>query len=204
MILDPKKLSPKEVYHLLTGAIVPRPIAIVTTMNADGKVNTAPYSFFNAVTSSPPLLMISAERKNGAMKHTAENILRTKEFVVNIVTERLLGSMTAASADIPPEVAELEQGTLPYAPSTSLKTPRIQEAPVSLECILHRHLELGDEPADVIIGEIVRFHVSDEVYRDGMIDPHVLRPIARMGGNYYAEIELLFESKRFRIAKKTP
>ena len=202
MIIDPKSLSSKEVYRLLTGAIVPRPIAFVTSVNADGTINAAPYSFFNAVTSSPPLLMISAERKDGAMKHTAENILRSKEFVVNIVTVELLKAMSAASADIPPESSAFEQGGLPLAPSTGIAVPRIRQAPVSLECVLHRHLELGNEPADIIFGEIVRFHVNDELYHDGTIDQQLLRPIARMGRKYYSEVEKLFEVKEYCIPKQ--
>jgi flavin reductase (DIM6/NTAB) family NADH-FMN oxidoreductase RutF len=203
MIIDPKSLAPKEAYLLLTGAIVPRPIAFVTSMNADGTVNAAPYSFFNAVTSSPPLLMISAERKNGEMKHTARNILRDKEFVVNIVTGKMLESMNTAAANFHPESSAFEQSGLILEPSAGIKPPGIRDAPVSLECILHRHLEIGSEPADVILGEIVRFHVSDEIYREGTIDPRLFQPIARMGKKYYTEVEQLFESEQYRSSKKS-
>jgi flavin reductase (DIM6/NTAB) family NADH-FMN oxidoreductase RutF len=204
MIIDPKTLPSREVYRLLTSAVVPRPIAFITSVNADGRINAAPYSFFNAITSSPPLLMVSAERKKGQMKHTSENILREKEFVVNIVTGGMLEAMNAASADFHPESSAFEQSGLTLAPCAGIKTPRIREAPVSLECILHRHLEIGLEPADVILGEIVRFHVVDELYLDGTIDSRLLRPIARMGGKYYTEAEQLFELEQYRGPKTTP
>ncbi len=193
MVIDPKTLSSREMYNLLVSAVVPRPIAFITSMNVDDNVNAAPYSFFNAISSSPPLVIISAGRKNGAMKHTAENILRVKEFVVNIVTEQLLQLMKLSSAVFPPEISEIEQSSLTLAPSERIRTPRIAESPVNFECVLHRHLEVGNEPGDLIIGEIVQFHVKDELYSLGSVDQKKLRPIARMGGKYYAAIENLFE-----------
>ncbi|MGA9406604.1 MAG: flavin reductase family protein, partial [Bacteroidota bacterium] len=139
MVFDPKNLSPREAYNLLVSAVVPRPIAFITSLSEHKSVNAAPYSFFNAITSSPPLVMISAERKKGAMKHTAENILRTKEFVVNIVTEKFLQALKISSADFPPEI---EHSNLTLIPSKSIGTPRIAESPVNLECMLYRHIEM--------------------------------------------------------------
>jgi flavin reductase (DIM6/NTAB) family NADH-FMN oxidoreductase RutF len=204
MVIDPKTLSSRETYNLLVGAVVPRPIAFITSINEHGTVNAAPYSFFNAIASSPPLVILSVTRKNGAMKHTAENILHAKEFVVNIVTEQLLQSMNISSGDFPPEISEIEQSNLTLAPSISIRTPRIAESPVNFECALHRHLEVGNEPVDLIIGEIVQFHVKDELYSLGAIDQKSLRPIARMGGKYYATIENLFEMDQHQFNRKRP
>ncbi|MGA7159758.1 MAG: flavin reductase family protein [Bacteroidota bacterium] len=201
MVFDPKKLSPRETYNLLVSAVVPRPIAFITTLSKDERVNAAPYSFFNAITSSPPLVMISAGRKKGAMKHTAENILGRKEFVINIITETVLHSMKISSADFP---TDIEQTNLSLLPSISIATPRIAESPVQFECVLYRHIEVGNEPADLIIGEVARIHVKDELYSKGAIDQHGLRPIARMGENYYATIEHLFEIDRYQPNKKKP
>ncbi len=201
MVIDPKKLSSREAYNLLVSAVVPRPIAFITSMNTHSGVNAAPYSFFNAIASAPPLVLFSSGRKNGARKHTAENILRVKEFVVNIVTETFLQSMNISSADFPPEISEIEQSNLTLAPSTIISTPRIAESPVNLECVLHRHVEVGIEPVDLIIGEVVQFHIEDSLYSRGTVDQNKLRPIARMGGNYYAAIENLFEMERHRLNK---
>jgi Conserved protein/domain typically associated with flavoprotein oxygenases, DIM6/NTAB family len=204
MIIDPKKLTSKEAYSLLVSAVVPRPIAFVTSMNAHNVVNAAPYSFFNAIASSPPLIMISAGRKKGIMKHTTENILRSKEFVVNVVTEDVLHSINISSADFPPEISEIEQTNLTLVPSISISTPRIAESPVNCECKLYQHFEVGNEPVDLIIGEVVQFHVKDELYSIGTINQYALKPIARMGGNYYAMIENLFEMERYQFNRNKP
>ena len=204
MVIDPKTLSSREIYTLLVGAVVPRPIAFITSLNAFGHVNAAPYSFFNAIASSPPLIIFSATRKNGTMKHTAENVLHAKEFVVNIITEQLIQSMNIPSGDLPSEISEIEQSNLTPVPSVSIRTPRIAESPVNFECLLHQHLEVGNEPVDLIIGEIVQFHVKDELYSLGAIDQKSLRPIARMGGKYYATIENLFEMDQHHFNRKSP
>jgi len=196
MIIDSKTLSSREAYSLLVSTVVPRPIAFITSMNASGTVNAAPYSFFNAVASSPPLIIFSAGRKDGSMKHTAENILRSKEFAINIVTEQMLDAMNISSADLPSEISAIEQSNLTPAPSVGIKTPRIAESTVSFECALYRHFELGNEPVDLIVGEILHFHVKDELYSAGTIDHKNLKPIARMGGKYYATIENFFEMEK--------
>jgi flavin reductase (DIM6/NTAB) family NADH-FMN oxidoreductase RutF len=204
MVIDSKTLSSREAYNLLVSTVVPRPIALITSMNASGATNAAPYSFFNAVASSPPLIIFSAGRKDGSMKHTAENILHSKEFVINIVTEQLLDAMNISSADLPSEISEIEQSNLTPAPCVSINTPRIAESTVSFECMLYRHFELGNEPVDLIVGEILQFHVKDELYSAGDIDHKNLKPIARMGGKYYATIENFFEMDRNQFNKNRP
>lgn len=196
MTIDPRTLSPRDAYNILVGAVVPRPIAFVTSMNDRNIVNAAPYSFFNALTGSPPLIMISVGRKKGQMKHTTENILRQKEFVVNLVTDELVHSMNISSADFPEGMSEIEQAKLTLVASTVIRTPRIATSKVNCECVLYKHLEIGTDPTDLIIGEVVQFHVKDEVYSNGAIDQGKLRPIARMGGNFYSRTNDLFELER--------
>ncbi len=196
MTIDPRTLSPREAYNLLVSVVVPRPIAFVTSMNDRNIVNAAPYSFFNALTGSPPLIMISVGRKKGQMKHTAENILLHKEFVVNLVTDELVQSMNISSVDFPEGTSEIEQANVTLVPSTIVRTPRIAASKVNCECVLHKHFEIGTDPTDLIIGEVVQFHVKDEVYSNGEIDQGKLRPIARMGGNFYSRTNDLFELER--------
>ena len=196
MTIDPRTLSPRDAYNILVGAVVPRPIAFVTSMNDRNIVNAAPYSFFNALTGSPPLIMISVGRKKGQMKHTAENILRQKEFVVNLVTEELVDSMNISSADFPEGMSEIERVKLTLVAGTVVRTPRIAASKVSCECVLHKHFEIGTDPTDLIIGEVVQFHVKDELYSNGAIDQGKFRPIARMGGNFYSRTNDLFELER--------
>lgn len=196
MTIDPRTLSPRDAYNILVGAVVPRPIAFVTSMNDRNIVNAAPYSFFNALTGSPPLIMISVGRKKGQMKHTTENILRQKEFVVNLVTDELVHSMNISSADFPEGMSEIDQAKLTLVASTVIRTPRIATSKVNCECVLYKHLEIGTDPTDLIIGEVVQFHVKDELYSNGAIDQGKLRPIARMGGNFYSRTNDLFELER--------
>ena len=197
MIIDPAKLSRRDGYNFLVNVIAPRPIAFVTTMNPEKVVNAAPFSFFNAVSGAPPILMISAGRKAGSMKHTAENILSRKEFVVNLVTEDLVHSMNIASADFPTDISEIEFAKLTLLPSEVVAVPRIGESPVNCECVFLQHLLVGDA-TDLILGEIVRYHVRDEFIADGKLDQQKFRPIARMGGNFYSRSSDLFELERYK------
>lgn len=197
MIIDPKKLSRRDSYNLLVSAIAPRPIAFVTTMSPEGVVNAAPFSFFNAVSGSPPIIMISAGRKEGTMKHTAENILSRKEFVVNLVTEDLVRSMNIASADFPSDVSEVEFAKLTLLPSEVVSVPRIGESHLNCECVFVQHLLIGNA-TDLILGEIVRYHMRDRLMTDGTLDQQKFRPVARMGGNFYSRSSDLFELERFK------
>jgi len=195
MNIDPHALSPRESYKLLVGAVVPRPIAFVTSLNAKGILNAAPYSFFNIVASSPPLIMISAEREKGAMKHTTDNILHTKEFVVNVVTEELVRAMNVHSGEFQSTVEELAAVQLSLTPGVRISTPSIAESPVRCECTLYRHFEIGNDSTDLLIGEVVQFCIKDELFSGGTIDQVQLKPVARMGGTYYAQTGGLFELK---------
>lgn len=202
MTIDPKTLTPGESYGLLVSAIVPRPIAFVTSMDDRDVVNAAPFSFFNAIASSPPLIMISANRKKGNLKQTTKNILARKEFVVNIVHEAMAAAVNIASADFPEEISKIDLLGMTLLPSVRISSPRIAASLVHCECTLYKHIEIGNEPVDLIIGEIVQFHVKDELLVNGVIDQTRLEPIARMGGNFFSRTNDLFQLERYEHGQK--
>jgi flavin reductase (DIM6/NTAB) family NADH-FMN oxidoreductase RutF len=184
VILDPKSLSPRAMYHFMIGVVVPRPIAFVSTVSKDGAFNVAPFSYFNAITNRPPLVGLSINRRAGEAKDTARNIQETGDFVVNVVSEALLERAVRASGDWAKEVDEFELTGLTPVKSDLVRSPRVGESPVSLECRLHRVIELGD--AHFTVGEIVLAHVADEVLTDGRVDVAKLRPAGRLGGDGYS------------------
>ena len=179
MNIDPSQQAPADNYKLMTNLIVPRPIAWITSQNETGVVNLAPFSFFNAVSGHPPYVVISVGvTDSGGEKDTSRNILRSGEFVVNLVTEELLDAMNISAADFPTELSELDAADLHTAESGKIKVPRIAEAQVSFECKLHRNLMLGTNT--LLIGEVVMFHVADYLLGPRM---HIngFAPIGRMG-----------------------
>ena len=180
-------------YKLLAGLVVPRPIALVSTL-ANGVVNVAPFSFFNALGDDPPICIISVEnRDEGPLKDTARNILDTREYVVNLVDEPMAAPTHECSVAFPPETSELEQVGFTAAPSRRVGPPRVAESPVSLECRLFQHIPIGFR--HLLIGEILWLHV-----RDGILDPATLRvipdhylPVGRFFGNRYCRTRDQFE-----------
>ena len=171
-------------YHFMIGVVVPRPIAFVSTVSKDGAFNVAPFSYFHAITNRPPLVGVSINRRAGDPKDTARNIQETGDFVVNVVSEALLERAVRASGDWPKDVDEFELTGLTPVKSDLVRSPRVGESPVSLECRLHRVIELGD--AHFTVGEIVLAHVADEVLTDGRVDVAKLRPAGRLGGDGYS------------------
>ncbi len=173
-------------YKLLTSLVVPRPIALITSLSADGVVNAAPFSFFNVLADEPPIIIVSIEdRDSGPMKDTARNIIDRKEFVVNLVDESIAVQMHGCSNDMPPDVSELEAVGLTRAPSVSIAPPRILEAPAALECTLHSDISI--DKRRILIGLVRHLHV-----RDGLVDPETLRidmslyqPVGRLFANRY-------------------
>lgn len=179
MQIDPSQHAAPDNYKLLTNLVVPRPIAWVTSQNADGVVNLAPFSFFNAVSGNPIYLIVSVGVNDaGEMKDTARNILSSGEFVVNMVTEELFDAMNISAADFPEGESELAAANLHAAPSVKIKPPRLAEAQASMECKLHSSQLLGKNT--LIIGEVVMFHVADHLMGPRM---HVngFAPIGRLG-----------------------
>ena len=191
-------LSAGERYKLLSGLVTPRPIALVTTRNAEGGDNAAPYSFFNAFSEEPPLVVLGLQARGGGMlKDTTENIRRTGEFVVNLVDEAIAEAMNVCSVDFPPGISEIEAAGLSTVACEAVGPGRIAEAPVSFECRRVVTLELGPMRS-LVIGEVVWLHV-----RDGLVDPESLRvnaeryaPVGRLFGNLYTRTRDHFELVR--------
>jgi len=196
-------LDEADTYKLLTGTVVPRPIAWVSTVDAEGHPNLAPYSFFTAVSIVPPMLTISVEPRgseNGARKDTLRNVCDSGEFVVNTVADGLVGAVATSAEDIPPKESEFEWAGLTAIPSKFLRPPRVAEAPVAMECRLQRLVELGTGPHTLVIGEVVAWHVSPDVLdARGRVDFSSLSPIGRMAGDYYVRCtDLVSERRRDR------
>lgn len=201
MQIDPKDHDPRRLYYLLMSCVTPRPIAWVSTLSRGGVRNLAPFSYFNAVTSLPPLISISVGRRRGERKDTAENASRTREFVVNVVTEPNLDKMVITSGDYPPEVDEFEKAGLTAIDSTIVKPPRVKEAPIQLECRTREIFEVSPGIVDLIIGEVVMFHVSDELPIDDDLNiaAEDLRPVARLGRSDYAFLGQIRQVERPKL-----
>ncbi len=185
MLIDPTKLDPADAYRLMISVIVPRPIAWVSTQSADGVLNAAPFSYFQALGSNPPMLMVAiGNRRSGEPKDTRLNIEATGEFVVNIVGGENGQAMVDTSIGHPYGVSEFEEVGLTPVPSEIVKPPRIGESRVAMECKLDRVLEIAG--SGVCIGKIVMFHIADDVVdADGLVDPEKLKPLGRIGGKQY-------------------
>lgn len=187
-MIDAQKLSAAEAYALLVGIVVPRPIAWITTLGRDRRVNAAPFSCYTFVCNKPPMLAVNLGRRDGALKDTARNIRELGSFVVNVVTEALIEPMHRSSFEYPSEVSEPEALGIALAPSRLVEPPRIAASPVALECRLQQLLELGVQKNGLVIGEVVTFHVAESIYANGRIDIRKFRPLARLGGPNYARL----------------
>lgn len=196
--IEPSALTERDTYKFLIGSIVPRPIAFVTTRNGD-VINAAPFSYFNVVTSNPPLVSVSIQRKDEVMKDTARNALATKELVIHVVDETNVVDVNETAANLAADESELTRTTFTIQPSEVISTPGIKEAKIRFECVLHQHVPIeheGKTTADLLIARIVRFHIDRELYKHGRIDARQLAPVSRMAGNSYATLGELFDVKR--------
>lgn len=193
MIIDPASLETHAVYKLLVGAVVPRPIAWVSTRSHSGVLNLAPYSFFTVASREPPMLTISIGPRTGGEdypKDTLANIRETQEFVINMVSLELANAMHETSINHPPEVDEFVRAGVTPADCVVVQTPRVAEARISMECTLEQILPLGSD--HLVIGRLHRYHVEDALLQNGRIDPLLLNPLGRMAGNF-TRIENLFD-----------
>jgi flavin reductase (DIM6/NTAB) family NADH-FMN oxidoreductase RutF len=197
MIVDPASVPERQSYRLMISAFIPRPIAFVSTRSRSGIDNAAPFSYSMGVSSRPMVLGVSIGERDGRPKDSARNILDTREFVVNLVTESLAEKMNLASADFAPDVSEFDEAGLTRAPSVAIQPPRILESPVNFECRLIRAVRVADN--FVFFGEALRLHVDDRILTDGLVDVRKLRAIGRMGGPQYCRTQDVFEMVRPRV-----
>jgi flavin reductase (DIM6/NTAB) family NADH-FMN oxidoreductase RutF len=195
MLIDPASLSARDAYGLLISCIIPRPIAFVTTLSKEGVTNLAPFSFFNGVTSDPPVISIAvATKHDGSKKDTWRNIEETGEFVVNVVVPDLMDAVIIGAQEHPHNVSELELAKQPTLPSVKIQPPRLAGSPIQLECTLLKIVEV--EETALILGRVVLFHVKDEILTDGRVDPRHVTFVGRLGGDGYCRVTDLFERKR--------
>ena len=197
MRIDP--LTFEGFNRVLTGVVVPRPIAFVSTVSPDGVVNLAPYSFFNAVAYDPPTIVFSSSRSVGhKSKDTLRNIEETGEFVVNIVVDSIAEAMNKTAAEFPEDVDEFEIAGLTQAPSEMIKAPRVAESPVNMECKLEQVVPIGsgEHAHGLVIGTILLMHVWDDIIDGHRIDQAKLMATGRMAGNMYCRTGDRFEMVR--------
>ncbi|MDN7240706.1 flavin reductase family protein [Planococcus sp. N028] len=196
--INPKQNTERDNYKLMIGSIIPRPIAFVTTQSKAGVVNGAPFSYFNIVSSNPPMVSLAIQRPTGERKDTARNIYENREFVVHIVDRENVAKINETAASLPPEDSEVDLANLTLLPSTEISVPGVQEAKVRMECRLVQAIPFGGEGpgSDLMIGEIVQFHVDETIYENGRIDPRGLDAVSRLAGANYAAIGEIFTIER--------
>ena len=183
-----RDLPAEDCYRLLTGLVVPRPIAWVTTVSAAGVVNLAPFSHFTFVAPKPPLLAISVGHKGGVYKDTARNIMANEEFVVHIADRGLVEAVHLSAVEHPADVSEVAVLGLETRPSLHVRPPRLAAAPVAMECRLRHCIEFGDTRSRLLVGEVLVFRLRDGLLADGKIDTRRLDPIGRLAGPNYATL----------------
>lgn len=179
-VIDPADLPERRVYQLLTMLVVPRPIAWVSTLSVDGTPNVAPHSYFNIISTAPPVVHVTS----AGDKDTIRNVRETGEFVVNVVSRGLLEAMNLTSANFPSDEDEFGWAGLERAPSDVVAPPRVAAAPAAMECRLRQVLEIGT--GRMMFGDVVRIHVDDGLWDDdGAIPPERLDAVGRLGGSAY-------------------
>jgi flavin reductase (DIM6/NTAB) family NADH-FMN oxidoreductase RutF len=202
MLVDPSDLGAEQAYRLITGIVVPRPIAWVTSLSGTGVVNLAPFSAFTFVAPKPPMLAISVGRKGRIYKDTAHNILLNEEYVVHVADMALMTMVHESSTEYPPDVSEVEQLKLETLPSERIAVPRLRAAPIAMECRFRQCLEFGETRSRLIVGEVLVFHIREGLLNNGKIETEALDPIARIGGPRYARLgEVVTLKSVFQTAK---
>lgn len=203
MEFDFTTLPPKDRYRLLIGSVVPRPIALVTTLDEQGVPNAAPFSFFNCFSHDPPIVALGMElRAEGGLKDTVRIIRATREFVINLVSEAIAERMNVCAVDFPEGIDELSEAGLTAVPSSAVKPPRIAESPVNMECKLIEELRFGEAgKRSIVLGEVLRFHIRDEVLTPrGHVDLDAMKPVGRLAGSGYIRLSDRFDMKRMSHA----
>ena len=196
MFFDPAALPERQRYKITTGTILPRPIAWVSSMNGQGQLNLAPFSYFTVAATDPLTLIFCPQLRGGEKKDTLRNIEETGQFVVNLTNEATAQAMNLCATDLPPGESEFEWAGVTPAPSRTVAVPRVAEAPVAFECVLDRIVTVGNGAS--VFGTVTGIHVRDDIYVDGYIDLAALQPIGRLAGNGYSRVTDQFEIVRQR------
>lgn len=196
---SPEELSERDNYKFMIGSIIPRPIALITSVSKDEVLNIAPFSYFNIVTSNPPIVSVAFQRKDGAKKDTARNILENKEAVIHIVDTETVDDANQTAANLPATESELERTTFTVGTSEKVSIPSLNEAKIRFEVELFQHVEVEDAGvvgADLLLLKIKEYHIEEAIYEEGRIDPDGLGAISRLAGHDYAEVGPRFTIKR--------
>ena len=187
---EPKELSVSEVHRLLLGGVAPRPIALVSTISKDGINNLSPFSFFNAFGANPPIVAFSPSRRgrDATFKDTYHNLVETKECVIQAVTHSMVEQVSLASAEFPPDYDEFIKSGLTPINSDVVKPKRVKESPFQMECKLIEMKSFGEggASANLAICEVIKFHVAEDLFTNGIIDPIKIDLVARMSGDFYS------------------
>lgn len=197
--IRPEVLSQKENYKLLIGSIIPRPIALVTTESDDNVLNIAPFSFFNVVSSDPPILSVAVQRVNGEMKDTARNIIQNKEAVVHIVDTDNVRDANQTAALLSHEESELERTNFETVDSVEVSVKGLKQSKVRFEAVLYDDIVIekdGQPISDLLLLEVKYYHFDERIYNDGYINKEELNAVSRLAGNDYAEIGHTFTIER--------
>jgi flavin reductase (DIM6/NTAB) family NADH-FMN oxidoreductase RutF len=188
--LEPKDITGPEIHRLLLGGVAPRPIALVSTVSKNGINNLSPFSFFNAFGANPPILAFSPSRRgrDATLKDTYNNLVETKECVIQAVTHSMVEQVSLASAEYPPEVDEFIKSGLTPVESDLVRPKRVKESPYQMECKLLEMKSFGQQgaSANLAICEVIKFHVAEDLFTNGIIDPIKIDLVARMSGSFYS------------------
>lgn len=194
--IDPAKAERRQIYRMLVGSVVPRPIGWASTVDADGRANLAPFSFFTVVCVVPPMISLTIARNpDGSEKHTLKNVRQTGEFCFNIVTEPVWKEMVDSANGFPEGDSEFDKTGLTPLPCVKIKPPRVKEVPIHFECKLHQVIELGPNRHPLVIGEVVFMHVDPACMTNGYIDMRKLNPVGRLNGFFYSTLGEILERK---------
>ena len=200
--IDPKTIETPQLHGYLLGAVSPRPICFASTVDKEGSVNLAPYSFFNVFSANPPVMIFSPARRvrGNTTKHTLENVLETGEVVINIVSHAMVQQMSLSSTEYAKGVNEFAKAGFTEEPSLKIVPPRVKESPVQFECKVQEVISLGNEggAGNLVLAEVVQLHVDEAILDEhGKIDPGKIDTVARMGGNWYSRAkEGMFEVEK--------
>ncbi|MBA7693017.1 hypothetical protein ES703_101592 [subsurface metagenome] len=195
MKVEMADLSSPVIHELLTRSVAPLPITVISTVGKDGVYNAAPFSLAVPISYKPPMVLISFGLRRGQKKDTVANLEYTQDFVINILDDSLIQATIQTSLDYPGDVDEIKEAGLTAVASDKVKSPRIAEAKVSLECRVMQNMEISEELRHLVFGEVILAHVKDELWVDGNIDPYQMGLVGRLGGGTYCRTRDIFKMK---------